>query len=71
MKGSAKLTSSYIPKIDKVVTFDKIIQKTNDLVFFFNSNTSKTLKELKLFNLREENLPGKNLFFFIYGAKSN
>jgi len=43
-------------KAERSVDFEKVIQKSADL-------------DLRVFNLREENLLGKNLFFMIYGAK--
>jgi len=45
-------------KAERSVEFEKIVQKSADL-------------DLRIFNLREENLLGKNLFFMIYGAKRN
>jgi len=44
-------------KAERSVEFEKVIQRSADL-------------DLRIFNLREENLLGKNLFFMIYGAKS-
>ena len=43
-------------KAERSVEFEKVIQRPADL-------------DLRIFNLKEENLLGKNLFFMIYGAK--